>query len=105
MLVRVDDDGVCLIDYGVCGASSRVEGIGYEPEVAAIGCVDVNAEVVTAAERENLMQGIHGADGGGAEGDDHRADISFAKLIFESIEPHAAAVVGWNRREVELEHP
>ncbi len=53
VLVRVDDDGVGVRD-GVEGGAGFGREIGGEGEVAAVGGVDVDAEVVFLLELEDL---------------------------------------------------
>ncbi len=67
--MRIDDDGVGLRD-GVEGGPGFGREVGGEGEVASVGGVDVDAEVVALLEFENLVEGIDGSGGGGAEGDD-----------------------------------
>ncbi len=70
MLVRVDDDGVGVGDGVVGGAGFGAEVVG-EGEVATVGGVDVDAEVVLFLELEDLGERIYGSDSGGAEGGDY----------------------------------
>ena len=74
VLVRVDDDGVGVGD-GVEGGAGFGGEVGGEGEVASVGGVDVDAEVVFLLEGEDLVEGIDGADGGGAECDYYGADF------------------------------
>jgi len=103
VLVGIDDDGVGLGDGGVGEAGGLGQRVGNEAEVAAVGCIDVDAEAVACAEVEDLRQGIDGADGGGAEGDDDGADIGFAELGFKGREADAATVVSGDGGVRELE--
>ena len=55
VLVRIDDDGVGLVDHGVGAARGFIERVGNELEIAAIRCVYVKAETVALAQREDLV--------------------------------------------------
>ena len=65
MLVRVDDDGVGVLNGVEGGASFRGE-IGGKGEVTTVGCINMDAEFVFFLELENLIERIDGADGGRA---------------------------------------
>ena len=52
MLVRIDDDGIDLAESIVCLPCFGSEAV-RQPEVAAIGRVGVNAEIVLVAKVEN----------------------------------------------------
>ena len=99
MFMGVDDEGVGGGD-GVKGAAGGgLEG-GGKGEVAAVGCIDVDAEAVGAvAEGEDLVERIDGAGCGGAEGDDDGADGAaiagggLDEAGFEGGEVHRAFIV------------
>ena len=74
VLVRVDDDGVGVRD-GVEGGAGLGGEVGGEGEVATVGGVDVDAELVFLLEGDDLVERIDGADGGGAECDDYGSDF------------------------------
>ena len=83
------------------GAGWRRERFGDEGEVASVGRVDVDAEAVAVAEREDLVERIDGADGGGAEGDDDGADSplrSSSSRASRSMRPRVVGGDGGERR-------
>jgi len=57
----------------------------------------VDAEVVFFLEGDDLVEGIDGADGCGAEGCNNGADLLCGEERFEDFEVHAAVVVGGDR--------
>src|SRR5690606_7419330 len=62
-LVRVEGDGVGVLDAGECGAAAF-----GELEAAAVGGVDVVPEVLVAGEVGQGRQRVDGAGAGGAGG-------------------------------------
>ena len=69
----IDDDGVGVRD-GVEGGAGLGGKVGGEGEVATIGGVDVDAELVFLLQGDDLVEGIDRADGCGAQGGDDGAD-------------------------------
>ncbi len=102
VFVGVDDDGVGVGD-GVVGSAGGGREVGREGEVASVGRVDVDAEFVFLLEEEDLVEGIDGSDGGGAEGGDYGADVLGLQGVFEGGEIHAAGGVGRNLDEGQAE--
>lgn len=88
VFVGVDDDGIDL-GQGVAGCAGGGFEICGEGEVAAIGAIGVEAEVVAIAEFEDLRQGVNGPEAGGPEGGYDAADINLVELAFEDFEVHA----------------
>ena len=102
VFVGVDDDGVGVGD-GVEGSAGCGREVGGEGEVASVGGVDVDAEFVLLLEGEDLVEGVDGADGGGAEGGDYCADGAGLECLFEGGEVHAAVCVGGDGDEGQAE--
>src|SRR5277367_5294586 len=92
VFVRVDDDRIGLAN---CAESlDRVRGeAGDEFEIATVGGVDVEAESILFTQRNNPLQRIDGADGGGAERGDDGPNVSLLQLGFQRIEVHSSAPV------------
>jgi hypothetical protein len=63
VFVRVDDDGVGVGD-GVEGGEGFGEEIGGKGEVATVGGVDMDAELILFLEGDDLIERIDGADRG-----------------------------------------
>ena len=74
-----------------------------EREVAAIGGIGVDAEIVAVAEIEDFGERVDGAGGGGAHGDDDGADVAFAARRFSSaLRSMRRECVDGDRFEIEL---
>ena len=82
-------DGIGLVDDRECPLGRLVEGIGNQPEIAAIGGVDVDAEAVLLLEAKHPSKRVDRADGGGPQGDDDRSHVALAQFGFEGVEATA----------------
>src|ERR1700730_6726837 len=102
VLVRVDNQRINSGDDVEGGASGGVE-VGAEGEVASVGGVDVDAELVLGLKLHDLVERVDGADGGGPEGDDYGTDQAGLQGGFEGGEIHAAVRVGRDFGEGEAE--
>ncbi len=102
VFVGIDDDGVGVGD-GVVGGAGLGSEVGGEGEVASVGGVYVDAEVVPLLKFQDLVERVYGADGGGAQGDDYGTDVSGREELLEGGEVHAAGVVSWHADEGQAE--
>ena len=80
MLVGIDDDGVRLADCAIRAAGRLIQRVRDQAEVSAVCRIDMDSEAVPWTKRKDLIEGIDGANCGGAERYDYRADIAFAKF-------------------------
>ncbi len=93
VLVRVDDDGVGVGDRGVGRGDDPVGGVvGDESEEAAVGGIDVHACAVLAAERDDLVNWVDGAEARSASGGNDCADAAGSEAVLEGVEVHGAGV-------------
>jgi hypothetical protein len=91
VLVRIDHDGIAS-PMRSKAAGVRVEVV-REREVAAVGRVDVQAEGMALAQRDDPGQRIDGARRRRAERRDHGADAAVGERLLERGNVHAAARV------------
>src|SRR6266568_255073 len=104
VFVGVNNNGIGLAHGGISSSGWLVQRFGNQPEVASVSPVDVNAEAVALAQRQNLVERIDCANCSGAEGDHDRSHIALAQFRFKRFQAHASAIVGGNGREVELQN-
>ena len=94
VLVGIDHDGVSLADP-IEGTSRLSVQVAGESEVAAIGSIHVQAEVVPLAQGENLDKGIDSPGGSRSEGRHDRSDPALGDRPFQRPDIHAS--MGVNR--------
>ena len=102
--MRIDHDGVSLVNGSVRPPCEFVQSLWNQPKIAAIRSIYMHPEPIPLAERQQLRQRIHRADGRGAQRDHHCSYISLAQLGLQRLETHAPAAVGRYARIVQLEH-
>ena len=102
VLVRVYDDGVGE-GNGIVGGAGFGGEIGGKGEVASVGRVDVDAEFVALLEFQDLVEGVDGTCGGGAEGDDYGSYIPCGEELVESGQIHAGADICGDAEERQAE--
>src|SRR6185369_12234008 len=105
MLVRVNDNGVCLTNRCVCPSSRILKRVGDQAEIAPVSSVNMYPESVSLAKRQDLLQRVDGAKGRSSQGGHDSPDIALTKLIFKSLKTHAPAVIGRYRRIIEPQDP
>ena len=86
-----------------CRARVCIEVV-HQPEVTAIGRIDMKAEVVRVLQVEDRRQWIHRPRAGRSERGDDRADTAVAQQALQRVHVHTPALIGRNTREVESEH-
>src|SRR5262249_47344438 len=92
VLVGIDDERVGVGGGGKRGLSALGEARA-EAVIATVGRVDVNAKPMALAQGEDLPERVDGAERGGAERDDHGADLLAAEEVLEGVEIHAPVAV------------
>ena len=103
VLVGIDDDGVSLVDAGESGAGIGVQVV-HQPEVAAVGRIHVDAEIVLLSEGENRRQRIHRTGARGTDGGDDGSNLAVLEPLFQGVHVHAPAFVYRDTGIVELQH-
>ena len=89
VLVRVDDDRVCLGDCAKVPCRLEVELVGDDREEPAVRGVDVHPCTVSARERHDVGERVDGAEPRRAESRDDDADAPGRELALKRVEAHA----------------